>query len=153
MLWINLKTCISLCKKIMCNHIFYSNYLKLIMHLDMDCGLYYYSCLYSPNPGLYFKDNKIWMCMCVCSVLSGSVTPWTVSSWAPLFMGFPRQEYWSGFAFPSQIRGSFRSRDQTHNFCVSCIGRWILYHWATWEAHNYANVNMVFWDLPEIYIC
>ena len=22
-------------------------------------------------------------------------------------------------------------RDQT---CVSCIGRWILYHWATWEA-------------------
>ena len=28
-------------------------------------------------------------------------------------------------------RGSSQSRDRT---CVSCIGRWILYHWATWEA-------------------
>ena len=22
---------------------------------------------------------------------------------------------------------------------VSCIGSWILYHWATWEAHSYEN--------------
>ena len=28
-------------------------------------------------------------------------------------------------------RESFPCRDQT---CVSCIGRWILYYWATWEA-------------------
>ena len=28
-------------------------------------------------------------------------TPWTVASQAPLSMGFPRQEYWSGFPFPS----------------------------------------------------
>ena len=27
------------------------------------------------------------------------------------------------------------SRDQTRVSCVTCIGRWILYHWATWEAH------------------
>ena len=25
-------------------------------------------------------------------------------------------------------RGSFRPRDQTHISCVSCIGRWVLYH-------------------------
>ena len=31
-------------------------------------------------------------------------------------------------------RGSFRPRDWTHVSCGSCIGRWILYHWATWEA-------------------
>ena len=30
-----------------------------------------------------------------------SVTPWTVAHQAPLSMGFPRQEYWSGLPFPS----------------------------------------------------
>ena len=29
------------------------------------------------------------------------VTPWTVAHQAPLSMGFPRQEYWSGLTFPS----------------------------------------------------
>ena len=28
-------------------------------------------------------------------------TPWTVAHQAPLSMGFPRQEYWSGLPFPS----------------------------------------------------
>ena len=28
-------------------------------------------------------------------------TPWSVAHQAPLFMGFPRQEYWSGLPFPS----------------------------------------------------
>ena len=29
------------------------------------------------------------------------MTPWTVALQAPLSMGFPRQEYWSGLPFPS----------------------------------------------------
>ena len=29
------------------------------------------------------------------------VTPWTVAYQAPPFMGFSRQEYWSGLPFPS----------------------------------------------------
>ena len=28
------------------------------------------------------------------------VTPWTIAHQAPLSMGFPRQEYWSGLPFP-----------------------------------------------------
>ena len=36
-----------------------------------------------------------------CSVVSDSVTPWTVAHQAPLSMGFSRQEYWSGWPFPS----------------------------------------------------
>ena len=28
-------------------------------------------------------------------------SPWTVARQAPLSMGFPRQEYWSGLPFPS----------------------------------------------------
>ena len=44
------------------------------------------------------------MCVCVCSVshsvLSKSfVTPWTVALQAPLSMGFPREEFWSGLPF------------------------------------------------------
>ena len=35
------------------------------------------------------------------SVVSNSfVTPWTIAHQAPLSVGFPRQEYWSGFPFP-----------------------------------------------------
>ena len=32
--------------------------------------------------------------------MSDSVTPWAGVHQAPLFMGFPRQEYWSGLPFP-----------------------------------------------------
>ena len=30
-------------------------------------------------------------------------------------------------------RESSRPRDLTHAFYLSCIGRWILYHWTIWE--------------------
>ena len=30
-------------------------------------------------------------------------TPWTVAHQAPLFMGFPRQEYQSGLPFPPAV--------------------------------------------------
>ena len=33
----------------------------------------------------------------LCPILG---TPWTVACQVPLSMGFPRQEYWSGFPFP-----------------------------------------------------
>ena len=33
----------------------------------------------------------------------------------------------------SYSRRSSRPRDRT---CISCIGRWILYHWATWKTHR-----------------
>ena len=34
----------------------------------------------------------------------------------------------------SYLRGSYWSRQWTW---VSCIGKWVLYHWAAWEAHLY----------------
>ena len=37
----------------------------------------------------------------VTSVMSDSATPCTVAYQAPLSMGFSRQEYWSGWPFPS----------------------------------------------------
>ena len=43
------------------------------------------------------------VCVCVfsCSVVSNSFAiPWTAACQAPLSMGFPKQEYWSGLPFP-----------------------------------------------------
>ena len=37
----------------------------------------------------------------------------------------------------SSSRGSFQPRDWIHVSCISCTGRWTLYHWATWEALNW----------------
>ena len=41
------------------------------------------------------------VCVCVCSVTSDSVTPWTVACQAPLSMEFSRQGHWSGLPFPT----------------------------------------------------
>ena len=40
-------------------------------------------------------------------------------------------QYWIAI---SSSRGSSHPRDQAHIACVSCTGRWILYHCAIWEA-------------------
>ena len=41
------------------------------------------------------------MCMYICSIVSNSMTSWTVAHQSPLSMGFSRQKYWSGLPFPS----------------------------------------------------
>ena len=38
--------------------------------------------------------------MCVLSPVQLFVTMWTIAHWAPLTMGFSRQEYWSGLPGP-----------------------------------------------------
>ena len=66
-------------------------------------------------------------------IASDSATPQTVAHQAPLSVGFPRQEYWSGLPFYPP-RASSWFRDQTHVSCTSCIGKQILNHCITWEA-------------------
>ena len=39
-------------------------------------------------------------------------------------------------------RGSSRPRDRAHLFCVSCIGRQILYHWATISYHHFSALQL-----------
>ena len=43
----------------------------------------------------------IWKLVVCWSRVRLFATPWTVARQAPLSMGFPRQEYWSGLPFPS----------------------------------------------------
>ena len=64
--------------------------------------------------------------------------PMDCSPPASLSMEFSRQEYWSALPFPTPGESS-QPRNRTHISWVSCIGRWILYHCATWEAHEWMD--------------
>ena len=56
------------------------------------------------------------------------------SQWgSPVHTIFPKRTLES--VAISSSKGSSQPRNQTHISCVSCIGKWILYYWATWEAH------------------
>ena len=58
---------------------------------------------------------------------------WTIACQSPLSTGFPGQEHVNGLSI-SYSRGSSWSRASTYVSWDSCFGRWILYHWVTWEA-------------------
>ena len=103
-------------------------------------------------------------------------TPWTAAYPAPPSMGFSRQEYWSGLPFPSlgdlpdpgieprspalqpdalrtlewvaisSSRESSQLRGQAQVSYVSCIGRWILYHWCHLEAAIFFRIIIVFYE-------
>ena len=62
--------------------------------------------------------------ICVCWVMSDSVTPWTVALQAPLSMGFPGKDCWTAVSYS---RGSFWPKDWTHVSYILCIDRRILY--------------------------
>ena len=48
------------------------------------------------------KESSLYIQKCeLLSRVRLCVTPWTAAPQAPLSMGLPRQEYWSGLQFPS----------------------------------------------------
>ena len=55
------------------------------------------------NCQLFLPSHFTQVSLCVCAELLSRVqifaTPWIVAHQAPLSMGFPRQEYWSGLPF------------------------------------------------------
>ena len=59
--------------------------------------------------------------------------PWTITSQVPLFMGFCKQEYWSGLPCPPP--GDLPDSG-IKPISLMSPGRRVLYHWATWEAHK-----------------
>ena len=86
-------------------------------------------------------------------------------------MRFSRQEYWSGLPFPPPAsswhttqwfntsvyykdittvssRGTFPPRDQTQVSCGSCIGRQVLYPWATREAPAESSARVYIQGFP-----
>ena len=65
-------------------------------------------------------------CPTLCDPIDGSHQ-------APLSMGLSRQERWSGVPFPSPDL----SDQGIEPMSVSCIGKQVLYHWATKERNGY----------------
>ena len=62
-------------------------------------------CIHSSSPwhlAAIWVVRRTWnVCVLSHSVVSDSATPWTVACQAPLSMGFPGQEHWSGLSFPT----------------------------------------------------
>ena len=69
--------------------------------------------------------------MCVCAKSLQSLLDLSVAHHASLSMGFSRQEYWSRLPCPPPGDLPNPGIKPSH---VSCIGRWVLYAGATWEA-------------------
>ena len=67
------------------------------------------------------------------------VTPWTGTPLGSSVHGISQARIVEWVAISSS-RGSFRPRDQTQIFGVSCIDLRILYHWAIWFDHVFANI-------------
>ena len=79
------------------------------------------------------------------------MTPWTVAHQSPLSLVFPRQEYWSDLPFssPGQLPAPGIKPKSP------CLGRQLLYHWVTWEAHTVYNRTVFsdFFTLRHLLIC
>ena len=63
-------------------------------------------------------------------------TPWAIAHQAPLYIGFTRQEYWSGLPFPSPGESS-----QPRNWTgISCSAVRFFTDWANREAY-FVDIN------------
>ena len=56
---------------------------------------------------------------CVCAQSCLTATPWTIAHQAPLSMGCPSQEYWSGLPLPTP--GTFLTQGSNPISCVSAL--------------------------------
>ena len=85
------------------------------------------------------NQTKNRMYVCVCSVTRSCLTlcdPMDCSPPASSVHEILQARILEWVAISSSRRSS-RPRDRT---CVSCIGRWVLYHWATLEAPLYKSL-------------
>ena len=87
------------------------------------------------------KGDK-WMHVLLRLVAFHSAIPWTADCQAPLSMGLPGQECWSGLRFPTPADLPKPGIESTSLVsCVSFTGRWILYHWVTLEAQSESSTG------------
>ena len=101
------------------------------------------NCLLLPISDIWASERSLTLLIACCcwSHVWLFCSPMNCTHQAPLSMGFPQARILEWITISSS-KGSSWSRDQTH-ILHSCIGRQILYHWATREAHH-------FWLLDEV---
>ena len=73
-------------------------------------------------------------CLHSLSPVQHVATLWTVARQAPLSMGLPRQEYWSGLPFPSPGDLPHPEIKPESSASPALVGRFFITS-ATWEAH------------------
>ena len=93
------------------------------------------------------------------------VIPWTVTWQAPLFMGFSRQEYWSGFPFPSPVTAYLHSHRYLSIYVSNCfqkcfqvffvqyfasIGSFILRHCILSVVMINGTISLIFLSNPSL---
>ena len=81
-------------------------------------------------------DVCVCVCVCVCVRARSCLTlpdPMNCSAPGSTVHGVVQARILEWVAISSS-RGSSKPRDQTRISFISCVGRWILYHCATWEA-------------------
>ena len=92
------------------------------------------------------------VCGCVCVQLCLTLsTPWTVAHQVSVH-GISQARILEWVAISSS-NGSSQPRNQTHVSGVLCIGRWILFHCATWKAHIILHIilnNILNFQGPQI---
>ena len=87
---------------------------------------------YAGHINLYSLLPTLVVCVLTCVQLF--VTPWTRAHQAPLSMGFPRQEYWSGFPFPTSWDLPDPGIEPT-SLSSPTLASGSFTTGATWEAH------------------
>ena len=104
------------------------------------------------SPRSFFGHQNTVLCVVSRQVVSDSATPWAAgSSVHGIFhpWDFPGKNTGVGCHF--LLQGSSQPRDWTR---VTCIGRWILYHWATWEASMSGagcKLDLLWWSFRSVY--
>ena len=82
------------------------------------------------------EQSKLWcdgaMHICALSHARFFVTPWTVTRQAPLSMVFSRQDYWSGWPFPTPGDLSYPGIESTSLLSPALAGSFFTTG-ATWE--------------------
>ena len=84
--------------------------------------------------------SSLHACLCMLSHVWLFVAPSTIARQAFLGNGISQARILEWVAMPSS-RGSSWPKDWTHISCISCIGRQILYHWATREAPSLPQIT------------
>ena len=140
LLWVLFKVC-----WIMLRFLFYQAASLLISERDFQPAF----CFLDSNVSSVFKAFTVLFrpTMCVCAILSN---PWSVAYQAPLSIGFPWQEYWSGLPFAPPEGLSIR--DQTRISCTAVR----FYCWATWEALLIVVlicISLVICDVEHLSMC
>ena len=112
------------------NHIFFS---LLLLVPEYESPVLTFCCVGSANPVDFL------ICAQLCPTL---FDPMDCSQPGSSLHGISQARILEWVAISSS-RGSSRSRDQTSISYISCIGKWILYHWANLEDHTEHSFSML----------